>query len=138
MRQFATALRGQPFVRKVRGNHSKRVSCLLLLAVLGLGACGTGAPPASEKAPEPFSQLSDELQAVYDRSCAVCHGVPGTGAPAAGDVEAWAERGNQGIDALLDHVISGYRGMPPMGMCMDCSQDDLLAFVEYMSGLECE
>lgn len=119
------------------GGAIRRLAVMGLL-LFGFVACGGNSSPAGAPPAKPFSELSDELQKIYDRSCAVCHGVPGTGAPAAGDARAWAERGQQGVDALLDHVISGYRGMPPMGMCMDCSQDDLLAFVEYMSGLECE
>lgn len=125
-----------------------RVSCLArckrarfvvtFVSVLGLSACGSDSNPAAVESYQPHGQLSAELQQRYDETCGICHGVPGTGAPAAGDVEAWTERGKQGIDALLDHAISGYRGMPPMGLCMDCTQADLQAMIEYMSGLECE
>ncbi len=112
------------------------VVCVGALCLSACGGDGDLPPPKNDFSAH--ATLSPELQTVYDRTCNVCHGVAGTGAPAAGDVEAWTERGRQGMDALLDHVISGYRGMPPMGMCMECSQDDLTAFVEYMSGLECE
>lgn len=91
-------------------------------------------PPAAQTRPT----LTPELQATYDRTCKVCHGTPGTGAPAAGDDAAWASRIEQGIDVLLDHSINGYQSMPPMGLCMECSQDEFIAFIEYMTGLECD
>ncbi|MBE0763098.1 cytochrome c5 family protein, partial [Escherichia coli] len=46
-----------------------------------------------------------------------------SGAPLTGDAAAWAPRLAQGIDTLLDHSINGYKGMPPMGMCMQCSEE---------------
>ncbi len=82
--------------------------------------------------------LTAEQQARYSRTCGLCHGVDGTGAPAPQDQRSWQARNAQGMTALLDHTINGYGGMPPMGLCMDCSQDDLAAFIQFMSGLECE
>ncbi len=75
-----------------------------------------------------------EIQGVYERSCKACHGTPATGAPQTGDAQAWAPRVAQGADILLDHTIDGYKAMPPMGMCMDCTEDQFLALIEYMSG----
>lgn len=82
--------------------------------------------------------LSAEQAATFERTCALCHGPAGTGAPAPKDKQAWQARNAQGMEVLLEHTVNGYGGMPPMGMCMECSQEDFAAFIQYMSGLECE
>lgn len=87
----------------------------------------------------PMSVLAeDETSAIYDRSCKACHSTPASGAPQMGDAEAWAPRIAQGIDTLLDHTIDGYKAMPPMGMCMDCSEDQFVALIELMAGKKLE
>lgn len=106
-----------------------------------LNACSGGeVPPASQDAAAAAvaTRLTPTEQARFDASCAACHGVPGTGAPAPGDTAAWSSRNAQGLDTLLDHTINGYGQMPPMGLCMDCSQEEFIAFISYMSGLECD
>ncbi len=70
--------------------------------------------------------------AVYQKSCQACHATGVAGAPKLGDKEAWAPRIATGIDAMVAVVISGKGAMPPKGACMDCSDDDLKAAVEYM------
>ncbi|MHC8394562.1 c-type cytochrome [Pseudomonas sp. LB3P93] len=74
------------------------------------------------------------LAQVYDNSCKLCHANPAAGAPLTGDQKAWEPRVQQGADTLLDHAINGYNGMPPMGMCMQCSQEEFLALIAFMSG----
>ncbi|MDR6917219.1 cytochrome c5 [Pseudomonas sp. 3296] len=75
-----------------------------------------------------------ELAQVYDNSCKLCHANPAAGAPLTGDSKAWEPRMRQGADTLLDHAINGYNGMPPMGLCMQCSQEQFLALISFMSG----
>jgi cytochrome c5 len=36
------------------------------------------------------------------------------------------------MDAMFAIAISGKNAMPPKGACMDCSDDDLKAAIEYM------
>ncbi len=36
------------------------------------------------------------------------------------------------MDTLYASAISGFLGMPPKGLCMDCSDDELKATVDYM------
>ena len=108
---------------------------LLPALLLLLAACGkTEAPPAASAAAVAPAAASAELQALYDRSCKGCHAVPGTGAPLTGNVQAWAPRVAQGIDTLLDHTINGFQSMPPMGACMDCSEEQFEELIELMSG----
>ena len=52
--------------------------------------------------------------------------------PKIGDKAAWAPRIAQGMDTLLKHATEGLRAMPPKGACMDCSEADLKAAIEYM------
>lgn len=120
----------------------KRVSLAILVVSL-LAACGGETEPATtagntEASDKPSITLTTDQQETFARTCGLCHGVSGTGAPAAQDEEAWADRNTQGMEALLDHTVNGFGGMPPMGMCMECSQEDFAVFIQYMSGLECE
>jgi cytochrome c5 len=104
------------------------------LCVLGLlAACGSGGGSASA-AVAPPPPASPAVQKIFDTTCRSCHGVPASGAPQAGDGKAWAPRIAQGRDTVLGHIINGYKGMPPMGLCMQCSEDDFAAVTEWMSG----
>ncbi|AZE48303.1 Cytochrome c5 [Pseudomonas chlororaphis] len=104
----------------------------LWLALGGLlVACGDQpAPPAAT-----LQQLPDDpaLARIYDSSCKLCHANPASGAPLTGDVQVWRPRIAQGADTLLDHSINGYNGMPPMGLCMQCSEEQFLALIRFMS-----
>lgn len=120
-----------------------RVTATVLLLGL-LAACGKAEPtasvtvaPAIVAAPTAVA-ASPALRATYDRSCKGCHAVPGTGAPQSGDAKAWQPRVAKGIDTLLDHTIRGFNGMPPMGACMDCSEDEFISLIELMSGTKFE
>ncbi|PCH57357.1 MAG: cytochrome c5 family protein [Legionellales bacterium] len=70
--------------------------------------------------------------AIYKANCAMCHAVNLAGAPKPGDKTAWDKRLKQGKDTLLQHVIYGYKAMPPKGGCMKCSKEDLLSTIEQM------
>lgn len=109
---------------------------LLLAAALICGCDKThdGATSAASIAtPAPLAPQAGAVQAIYDRSCKTCHAIPGSGAPQTGDVKAWAPRIASGAQVLLDHTFNGYKGMPPMGACMDCNEEQYRALVEYMS-----
>lgn len=111
---------------------SRRLA-VLALGALCLAACGkSGTPPATPVAqPGP---ATPEVQALYDSSCRSCHSLPGSGAPQLGDAAAWAPRLAQGREVLLNHAISGYKSMPPMGGCMQCNEADFAALIGYMAG----
>jgi cytochrome c5 len=70
---------------------------------------------------------------LYQTSCSICHGAGVGGAPKSFDAEAWAERLSKGKATLLASAISGYKGMPPLGMCSDCTKEDLVDLIDYMS-----
>lgn len=78
--------------------------------------------------------VADEASshAIYNKACIACHANGATNAPELGDKAAWEPRLAQGIDRLLQAAIDGKGTMPPRGTCMDCSDDDLKAAIEYM------
>lgn len=69
---------------------------------------------------------------IYGSKCIACHASGAAGAPKLGDVAAWAPRIEKGIDVLYTSAISGFNGMPAKGLCMDCSDDEIKATVDYM------
>ena len=72
---------------------------------------------------------------IIAKHCGACHSAGVLGAPKIGDSAAWQARASNGIDGLLANAISGLNAMPPKGTCADCSDDELKAAIEKMSGL---
>lgn len=69
----------------------------------------------------------------YNKYCSICHKQGLAGAPKLDDKAAWSERLAKGKEELLKNLISGTsKGLPPKGMCMECSDDELMATIEYM------
>ncbi|GAB5497720.1 MAG: hypothetical protein PsegKO_00310 [Pseudohongiellaceae bacterium] len=105
-------------------------------------SAASAAPAADEPASEPAaSQSSTEVaaassdidpQAVYNRNCMACHMTGAAGAPKLDDDAAWDERLEKGMDAVMANVYNGIGAMPARGLCMDCSDADLRAVVDYM------
>lgn len=69
---------------------------------------------------------------VYDSACFACHGTGAAGAPKLGDAAAWAPRIDKGMDTLMKHAVNGFNAMPARGTCGNCSDDELMAAIEYM------
>jgi cytochrome c5 len=69
---------------------------------------------------------------IYAAHCKLCHEPGIAGAPKLTDAKAWQARGKQGIAALVEHAIKGYKTMPPRGGCVKCTNEDINAAVEYM------
>lgn len=69
---------------------------------------------------------------VYDTKCFACHTTGAAGAPKIGDAAVWESRLAQGIETVYTHAIKGINAMPPKGTCMDCSDDEIKAAVDYM------
>lgn len=75
-----------------------------------------------------------DVESTYQMSCFACHGTGAAGAPIMGDADAWTTRMEKGMDAVMANVVNGVNAMPPKGLCMTCSDDNLQALVDYMSG----
>ena len=69
---------------------------------------------------------------IYEAACTTCHAIGLAGAPLFGSKVIWGERANEDLSVLVETVTNGLGGMPPMGMCMDCSQEELTNSVQYM------
>ncbi|ANG61383.1 hypothetical protein A8C75_02145 [Marinobacterium aestuarii] len=69
---------------------------------------------------------------IYNTKCGVCHAAGIAGAPKLGNAEEWAPRAAKGVESLLASAKSGINAMPPMGTCMDCSDTELTAAIQYM------
>jgi cytochrome c5 len=71
---------------------------------------------------------------VYNGACMACHASGAAGAPKVGDVAAWSDRLTKGIDALYNSGVNGVAGtgMIAKGGCMDCSDEEIYAAVDYM------
>ncbi|AWF79514.1 cytochrome c5 family protein [Microbulbifer sp. A4B17] len=70
---------------------------------------------------------------IYNASCQTCHAAGVAGAPKFGDAAAWAPRIAKGMDTLYTNAINGIGAMPAKGLCMDCSDDEIKAAVNYMT-----
>lgn len=72
-------------------------------------------------------------EAVYLRYCFSCHAAGIASAPKVGDPADWAPRLEQGREALLEATIDGVPpGMPPRGLCAQCTDEELDEAIGYM------
>lgn len=85
------------------------------------------APVASAGSGEPRSGAD-----IYGSACATCHDSGVSGAPILGEPDDWASRIDKGTETLYDHAINGFNAMPAMGLCSDCSEEEIEATVDYM------
>ncbi len=69
---------------------------------------------------------------VYDAACSVCHQYGLAGAPIFGNESSWGYRANKTLDELTYSVKNGLKGMPAMGLCMNCSEQELERAVRYI------
>ena len=93
------------------------------------GMTAAAAPAAAGGA-----RSADDVIAAH---CGACHGSGVLGAPKTGDTAAWKARADAkgGVDGLLKSAIAGINAMPPKGTCATCTDDELKAAIEKMSGL---
>jgi cytochrome c5 len=102
------------------------LACSVLL--VGCGDGSVGGPQQPRVAPK---KLPGQL--TYQRFCFSCHASGAAGAPRMGDVAAWAPRIEKGEEVLIQSTIQGIPpGMPPRGLCMQCSDEELAATVRFM------
>lgn len=104
----------------------ERIKAVGSVCIEGDDSCGGAAAPAA--AAGGAARTPEE---VYNTKCAACHATGAAGAPKYGTPD-WADRGAKGIDTLLSNAINGIGGMPPRGLCMDCSDDDLKGAIQHM------
>lgn len=124
-----------------RHDASAALAALVLLAALAGCSDNTAqqAPAASSADSDATQQdVAQTQQAhpgekIYKQACFSCHAAGLSGAPKLGDVENWAPRIAQGDDVLLARTIEGIPpAMPPRGLCMSCSDEELAQAIDYM------
>ena len=101
----------------------------LLLTALLFSTAGCGGGDAEGKPSKPLAPGEQ----TYLRFCVSCHSSGVSGAPPVGNAQAWAPRVAQGDDVLLKHTLAGMPGMPPRGMCVACTDRELLEAIHYMT-----
>ena len=69
---------------------------------------------------------------IYIQACAFCHERGMAGAPIYANTYSWGQRVDKGIDTLTYNVKFGLNAMPAMGLCADCTDEELRAVVQYM------
>lgn len=70
---------------------------------------------------------------VYINACIICHQEGKMAAPILGDAPNWYNRlKHRGLTGLYRHTIHGFNSMPVKGACVTCSDNDLLAAVDYI------
>ena len=108
----------------------------LILLLVSCGEAITQGPhiPAVDADDWTGAKITADVQKKWRRTCALCHVAGEGGAPRMGDLDAWQPRLAQGRDMLLHHTITGLNRMPPLGYCMDCSEDDFIAMIRMMVG----
>lgn len=110
---------------------------------LFLSACSSETPLDEAPALDPSAlqvhyaedaQPSDpNIAKLYTRSCSVCHAVKGMNAPLTGHKAAWKIRYDvKGIEGLLQSSKFGFKDMPAKGLCLDCSDAELIALINFM------
>ncbi|MEQ8952543.1 MAG: c-type cytochrome [Gammaproteobacteria bacterium] len=122
-------LQGQSCVGSLVGAAAASPMAVTAPEAVAAAAEPTAAPSAAAvTATEP----AFDAAAAYQMSCFACHGTGAAGAPMPGDAEAWSTRMEKGMDAVMANVTNGLNAMPVKGLCMNCSDGDLRALVDYM------
>ena len=101
----------------------------LAIGLLWVTGCGSG---DSSGAPAKPLAVGEQT---YQRFCVACHSSGVSGAPPVGNAQAWAPRIAQGDAVMLKRTVEGLpsAGMPPRGMCVACTDQELLDAIHYMT-----
>lgn len=101
-----------------------------IVYVVALVAVIAGAMPVQVSA-----QPSARQSTLFVNNCVQCHAHPETGAPFIGSAEDWQDAVTRGEDAMLINVVQGIGGMPPLGYCSACSEEDLRVLIRMVTGV---
>lgn len=96
--------------------------------------CVEGEDCGGQAAPPPPVAVALSGSDVYGKFCHTCHGTGLNEAPKLGDADAWSPRLAKGMAALVETTRTGLNLMPVMGLCMNCTDGELQAAIEYMTG----
>lgn len=68
-------------------------------------------------------------------NCLQCHANHETGAPQLGNPDDWRKIKAQGEEVILTNIVHGIGGMPPLGYCSACTEEDFRQLLRMMTGL---
>ena len=99
--------------------------------------CMVGEPcAAAQSVARPSLSEKRTGEEIYSSNCVACHASGAAGAPIVGaneaSVNAWTSRISKGIGTLFANSIGGINAMPAMGLCMDCTDEDIKVTVCHM------
>ena len=87
---------------------------------------------ARDLPPEVEDKSITKAEKMYNESCKLCHGTDKMGAPMVGDVEAWREVTEKGVDKVVYNAINGMGGMPAKGGNEDLIPSEVKEIVDFM------
>ncbi len=118
-----------------QGLSTREEAILMRLAPIGEvcmagEACAATALASASSGPQ-------SAEDIYNTFCMACHVTGASNAPLLGNTEMWAERIAKGREALYQSVfdgieVEGVYVMPQRGLCLNCSDEELMATVDYM------
>ncbi len=116
--------------------HRNWRTCLAVLAFAAVAASPSVAEPEPAVSTAESRPMPDpDIMRKWARSCALCHVDGNGGAPRIGHAGEWQPRLAKGRDLLLQHTVSGFNKMPPLGYCMSCDAEDFRALIDFMAGV---
>ena len=99
---------------------------LLMITIFGAAGCSEEPGATEASALQPGEEI-------YGQFCFSCHAAGIADAPRFGDAEAWKPRIAKGPALLLQSTVEGMTpGMPPRGLCLDCSDQELADAIDYI------
>ena len=81
-----------------------------------------------------YAAADDRQIKLLTNNCLQCHVNAESTAPIIGVAEDWKAVREQGEEETLKNVVLGIRGMPPLGYCSACSEQDLRQLVRLIAG----
>ena len=79
---------------------------------------------------------SERQLTLFSNNCLQCHAAPHISAPQLGNPSDWEDINAQGEETVLKHVAEGMGGMPPLGYCSACDEQDLRQLIYLMTGMQ--
>lgn len=106
--------------------RDQKGTAFLLIALLWAGSLSFSA--------RLLAQDDERLMMLLANNCLQCHARPETGAPLIGAAEDWQKIVSKGEEGMLLNVVQGIAGMPPLGYCSACSEQDFRALIRLITG----
>ena len=116
----------------MKTHHTSPGPLFVLICLTFLWACDGGTNPPQHRGPSPV--LLEDQAELFQATCANCHQAEDSDAPQVGDTQDWDKRWSKGFDTLFTNTVNGVEGMPALGTCAACSQQELEIFIQYLGG----